>query len=299
MGRRDLPPLHALRSFEAAARHLNLTRAAAELRVTHGAVSRQVKLLEEHVGLVLFQRNNTGVSMTAEGRALFLLVRESFERIAEGLEEIHARRQAKVVTATVLPAFAARWLIPRLATFQRRHPDIEVRFSTSVRLVDLHRESVDIGIRYGRGSWPSLRARKLLAEELFPVCSPRLIDGNPPLHAPEDLRRHVLLHNRNPEGWQVWLEAAGLSGMRTTDPIYDDYNVVLQAAIDGHGVALGRSALVDEDLRSGRLARPFDLAATPDLAYYIVTPLGAIERSEVGAFIGWLIAAAEQPGSAS
>jgi LysR family glycine cleavage system transcriptional activator len=293
MGRR-LPPLNALRAFEAAARHMSFTKAAAELNVTQAAVSHQIKALEERLGLPLFRRLNRQLLLTDAGQAYLPEVREAFDRLASATDRLLTRDSTGVLTVTLLPSFAAKWLVPRLGRFREGHPEIDVRVSPSERLVDFAREDVDIGIRHGLGRYPGpLRADFLLAENVFPVCSPKLLEGPKPLRCPEDLRHHTLLHDDYHQDWRMWLMAAGVTSVDPSrGPRFDDSSMVLQAAIGGQGVALGRSALVATDLAAGRLVKPFDITLASPLAYYLVYPSATADRPKIVAFRNWILAEA-------
>ena len=296
-----LPPLIAVRYFEAAARHLSFTKAAQELHVTHSAVSHQIKALEEWLGVPLFRRLNRSLMLTEAGQAYARPVRESLEKLGEASRALRSREQTGTLTVSVIPSFAAKFLVPRLGGFRRAHADIDVRISASERLVDFAREDVDVAIRYGRGNWPGLRIDRLVRENIFPVCSPQLLAGPAALRVPADLLQHTLMHDSDwPESmWQRWLAVAGVKAEQLKPSLSFNYsNLMIQAAIDGLGVALSQEALVRDDLASGRLVRPFDIDMPGDYAYYVVTPEAAAERPKVKAFREWLlaeIAASEAP----
>ncbi len=291
---RPLPPLNALRAFDAAAHHLSFTRAAEELFVTHGAVSRQIRALEEWLGVPLFRREHRGVVLTAAGQAYAQVVREAFDGLAEATARLRDRERTGTLAVTTLDSFAAKWLVPRLARFRAAHPDIDVRLSSSDDVVDLVREGFDLGIRYGRGEYPGLEAERLMTEDLFPVCSPALC-AEKPLDEPADLRHHTLIHDDMRQDWRMWLMAAGLEDIDPTrGPAYVHSHLVILAAIQGEGVALGRGALVADDLAAGRLVKPFDISLPADFAYYVVYPPGALARPKVRTFRDWLMAEAER-----
>ena len=296
-----LPPLKAIRYFESAARHLSFTKAAQELHVTHSAISHQIKALEDWLGVKLFRRLNRSLVLTEAGQAYAKPVREAFERLADASRQLRARDQGGALTVSVLPSFAAKWLVPRLRSFRERHPDIDVRISATEKLVDFTREDVDVAIRYGRGNWPGLRIDLLLRENLFPVCSPKLLNGSPPLRTPADLVNHVLLNDFDwrEDWWVRWLATAGVGSDNPRRALSFNYsNLMLQAAIDGLGVGLSQEALAGDDLAAGRLVRPFDLSLSSDYAYYVVAPEAAADRPKVAAFRNWLLAEA-RPGGAS
>ncbi len=290
---RRLPPLNALRAFEAAARHLSFTRAAQELNVTQAAISHQVKALEERLGVRLFRRFNRALLLTDAGQGYLPPVREAFDRLAEATERLTARDAGGALTVSVLPSFAAKWLVPRLGRFREVCPDIDVRVAPSDHLTDFDREDVDVAIRYGAGKWPSLRADFLMTEDIFPVCSRALVDGPHPLRAPADLRHHTLLHDEGHRRWGVWLLAAGVTDIDPTrGTVFTDSGMVVQAAAEGQGVALARSALAAADLAAGRLVKPFDISMPAEYAYYVVCPEATAERPKVAAFREWVLAEA-------
>jgi LysR family glycine cleavage system transcriptional activator len=288
-----LPPLNALRSFEVAARHLSFTKAAAELNVTHSAVSHQIKALEEWLGIPLFRRINRGLVLTDSGQAYLKPVRESFQRLGEATHRLKAKGRSGPLTVSVMPSFAGKWLMPRLRRFRERHPDIDVRISATSQLTDFDREDVDIAVRYGRGVWANdLRVDLLMRETMFPVCSPKLLEGPIPLASASDLRHHTLLtdYDWRLDFWQLWLDAAGITDLVPQHALSFNYsNLMLQAAMDGLGVALSQNALAGDDLAAGRLVKPFDITLPTDYAYYVVTPALTAERPKIVAFRNWLL----------
>ncbi len=287
---RRLPPLNALRVFEAAARHLSFTRAAEELNVTQAAVSHQIKGLEAHLELKLFRRLNRALLLTDPGQAYFPPVRDALEALAQATKRLGADEQVGRLTVSTLVSFAANWLVPRLGRYRTLNPEIDVRVTTSDFHVDFARQDVDLAIRYGRGGWPGLDAVRLMTEEVFPVCSPALLRGGPPLRAPSDLDRYTLLHDEMREDWRMWLMAAGALNIDADrGPGFSNSNLVIQAAIAGEGVALGRSVLVADDLAAGRLVRPFDMSLPGEFAYYVVCPEADAKRPKVEAFRNWLL----------
>ncbi|HET6518976.1 MAG TPA: transcriptional regulator GcvA [Geminicoccaceae bacterium] len=306
MGRR-LPPLNALRAFEAAARHLSFTRAAEELHVTQAAVSHQIKALEEHLGVRLFRRLNRALLLTDAGQACLPGLSEAFDRMAEAVERLRVRDCAGPLTVSVPPGFAAKWLVPRLERFQELCPEIDVRVSATMRHVDFAREDVDLAVRYGAGRWPGLHAEPLLATEVFPVCAPTLPAGPRPLRTPDDLRHHALLHDDSAASipgypdWAMWLRAAGVAGGvdPSRGPRFNHANLVLEAAAAGRGVALALSAVAAADLAAGRLIRPFDLGVPTGFAYHVVCPPALADRPKVRAFCHWLRAEVERDGAAA
>jgi LysR family glycine cleavage system transcriptional activator len=294
---RGLPPLNSLKAFEAAGRHMSFAKAAEELHVTPAAISHQVKALEGHLGIQLFRRLPHGLLLTDAGRSCLPELGKSFDGIAAAIDDLRSREETGVLTVSVMPSLAAKRLLPALDRFQTRHPDIDLHIWATTRSVDLARDSVDVAIRYGRGHWPGLRADLLRTEELFPVCSPLLLDGPHPLKVPDDLRHHTLLHDlfwttsfagEFPD-WSTWLEEAGVAGIDPTRGLaLTPSDMVFDAAIAGRGVALGRSVLVETDLAEGRLVKPFDLSISLDFAYYVVCPETGADRPKVAAFREWI-----------
>jgi LysR family glycine cleavage system transcriptional activator len=294
---KELPPLNALRAFEAAARHLSFTRAAAELFVTQAAVSHQIKALESHVGVKLFRRLPRQLLLTDGGQAYAQALTDVFTRLARAtarLREPDATRRS-LLTVSVVPSFAARWLVPRLGRFRKLHPEIDVRVSPQSAAADFARDDVDVGIRYGGGRYPGLRSDRLLDDELFPVCSPGARRGKHALRQPRDLRHHVLLHDETYEDWRTWLAVAGVGIADGIDasrgPIFTDASMLIEAAMGGQGVALARRVLAESELRSGRLVRPFraELTLASDRAYFVVAPKATADQPRIKAFREWLM----------
>ncbi|MBR0967131.1 transcriptional regulator GcvA [Bradyrhizobium diazoefficiens] len=292
-----LPSLNGLRAFEAAARHLSFTLAASELNVTQTAISHQIRRLEEELGLRLFIRQNRALALTPEARDYLPGVRAAFNDLRLATDRLLRKDDDKVLTVSTLASLAAKWLLPRLTDFQEQHPGIDVRITTSTSLVDFQRDNVDAAIRYGRGQWPGLRADWLMADELFPVCSPSLLRGDKPLRRPEDLRFYPLLHtsNSNSDDWRLWLTAAGLPVDIARQPgiTFDMIFMTIQAAIDGIGVAMGRTSYVQDDIAKGRLVVPFKIALPADAGFYLVAPEGRREAPKLAAFRAWMIAATQ------
>jgi LysR family glycine cleavage system transcriptional activator len=287
-----LPPLTALRAFECAARHASFTRAAEELGVTQTAVSHQVKLLEEHLGALLFRRQPRRVVLTRDGVAWAHALRDVFERLHEANARlrIRAREGRPMVAVSILPSFGARWLVPRLGRFLEQNPGLDVRLSPTEQLVDFGVEAMDLGVRYGGGDYPGLVTEKLADDALIVVCAP-VLRAKRRLFAPEDLRRHVLLHDDARDAWPRWIDAQGLGGVDGRHGTeLSDSSMLVEAAVRGHGVALARFSLAMDDLAAGRLITPF-----PDvppmatgLAYYVVAPKENLSRAPVVRFRDWL-----------
>ncbi|MBM3585632.1 MAG: transcriptional regulator GcvA [Alphaproteobacteria bacterium] len=290
---RRLPPLNALRAFEAAGRHLSFTKAAAELHVTHAAISHQVRALEEHLGVPLFRRLTRAVKLTEAGRHLLPVLSDSLDAMAVAVRRVGGEGETGNLTVSLTPAFAARWLVPRLGGFQEAHPDIDVRLAPSVALVDFARDDVDLAIRYGRGAWSGVKSELLVTLDTVPVCSPALLDGARPLREPADLRNHVLLHDDVGENWRRWLVAVGVEGVDPSrGPKFGDENLMIQAAIQGQGVAVSESAIVAADIAAGRLVKPFDISLPSGAGYYLVYPAVAAGRRAVKTFRDWILAEA-------
>ena len=284
-----LPPLNALRAFAVAGRYLSFTRAAEELHVTQAAISHQIKLLEDYLGMRLFRRLNRALLLTEEGQSYLPAVTQALADLAVATERLQKHDVSGVLTVSVLPSFAARWLVPRLGRFRDAHPEIEVRIAPSDKLVQFEHDDVDVAIRYGRGVYPGLRADRVLTEKIFPVCSPQLLTGQHPLHRPDDLKHHHLLHDDITVDWRTWLLAAQV---RDVDPhrgtFFTDSSLLIQAAVAGQGIALARGVLAEDELAAGRLVRPFDLKLPAEFAYYLVCPETTAERPKVVAFREWL-----------
>ena len=287
---RRLPPLNTLPSFEAAARHLSFSRAADELRVTHGAVSRAVRNLEDHLGVQLMIRATRSVRLTPIGASFAAEIRGVLEHLAAATSAATGQTSG-IVSVSTIDSFAARWLMPRLSRFRRVHGDIDVRVATSERLADFVSDGIDIAIRCGGGQYPGLSAELLMKEDHFPVCSPKMLKGRYPLRRPADLARHTLLHDVFTVDWAIWLHSAGIDNVDPhRGPTFLSSDHAIQAAVRGEGVVLGRSALVADDLAAGRLVRPFELSLPAGFAYYVVYPQHALQRPCVKAFRDWLVA---------
>jgi len=282
-----------LRAFEAAGRLLSFTRAAQELNVTQTAISHQIRRLEEELGFRLFDRRNRALALTRDAQAYLPAVRSAFEDLQLATDRLRRPDKARVLTVSTLVSLAATWLLPRLASFQERSPDVDVRITTSTNLVDFQREDVDVAVRYGRGQWPGLRSDWLMAEDLFPVCSPALLAREKPLRQPQDLAHHTLLHvSTFKDEWRLWLTAAGISTDLATRPglTFDMTFMALQAAVDGHGVALGKTPYVESDLAAGRLVVPFDVTISAEAGFYVVSPHETADTPKIAAFRDWLLA---------
>jgi LysR family glycine cleavage system transcriptional activator len=289
------PPLNALRVFEAAARHMSFTRAAEELHVTPGAISQQIKALEDFVGGPLFRRTGRALLLTDAAQASLPALRDAFDRLDEAARILTARNDSRRLTVSVAPSLAAKWLAPRLDRFHERAPEIEVWVNADMKIVDFATDDVDLAIRYGPGRYAGLEAELLMSESILPVCSPRLLLGDAPLRSPDDLRRHALLHDASPDReissptWAMWLKAAGVEGVDATRGAkFNQSSLVIEAAVAGKGVALAKQTLALADLEAGRLVSPFNLSTPSTFSYFIVHPAHKGRNAGVKAFKKWL-----------
>lgn len=288
-----LPSLNGLRAFEAAARHLSFTNAAQELNVTQTAISHQIRRLEEELGLRLFVRQNRSLALTPKAAEYLPGIRAAFQDLRFATDRLLHKDDDKVLTISLMTSLASKWLLPRLSAFQEQHPEIDVRITTSSELVDFRRGDVDAAIRYGRGQWAGLRADWLMADQMFPVCSPALLKGPNALKAPEDIARFTLLHTSGyADDWRVWLTAAGLPAGIAKQPglTFDLSFMTVQAAVDGIGIAIGHTAFVQDDIVKGRLVAPFDMTLPEDAGYYFVAPQEKTKVPKIVAFREWLMA---------
>ena len=292
---RRLPPLNALRAFEAAARYESFTRAAEELCVTQGAVSHQVKALEAELGLKLFNRERQRLIITEAGRTYLAVVRDAFDRIDMGTQRLLQRQNTGVLTVSTSPNFAAKWLVHRLGRFAEAHPDIDLRVSASLHHVDFAREDIDVAIRHSEGPPSELHMTRLCAEELFPVCSPVLLKEGQTGVDVADLSRLTLLHVNDRRDWGRWLETAGITGLDPSrGPVLNQASMAIDAAVDGQGIALARTALAIRDLINGRLIRPFAVSLPVSYAYWIVCPKATAKLPKIEAFSTWLLTEAAE-----
>jgi LysR family glycine cleavage system transcriptional activator len=292
---RRLPPLAALRAFEAAARQLSFSRAAEELRVTHGAVSHQIRSLEEYLGLSLFRRLPRRVVLTEPGEALFSKVRTAFDLLEMSTEQVTAAYRQRPLVVSCIATFSMRWLIPRLHEFHARYPDIDIRLSAPDSPVDFPRDDIDVSIRVGPVAWPGhIEAVPFLAEAFGPVCSPALVHQHPLAH-PGDLQQHTLLHTESRKSaWNDWLQAAEVTTVDpTTGKRFETFYFLLQAAASGLGVAIGPHPLVAEDLTTGRLVAPFGFVPS-GLSMYLLYPKSRAQNPQLVAFRDWLVGAGEE-----
>lgn len=319
----SLPPLKSLRAFESAGRQLSFRKAAAELHVTPAAISHQIKLLEDHLGVQLFRRMTRAVELTDVGRTLLPRLNEAFEHVAQAVNSVRCYQDTGPLSVCAPPLFGAKWLTPRIGSFVDSFPDIDIRLSTSMQLVDPRRPGLvptageceadppDVTIRYGNGRYPGCQVDRLFEVSFTPLCSPQLLTGKRPLRKPADLRHHLLLHddlNRISDGWanwEHWLRAANadeVDGKR--GPHFSLPQLCLDAAIDGSGVLLGAREVLAQDLAAGRLVAPFDITVETRAAYYVVSCAQDANHPKVAAFRRWLLkearkvsSAAERPGT--
>ena len=287
---RRLPPLNSLKSFEAAGRLLSFTRAANELNVTQAAVSHQIKVIEDFLGLSLFIRYPRKLALTEQGRSLLPEVIEAFDRVSNAIGAISQEPSSKMISVRLAPSFAAKWLSPRLKYFWLQHPEIDLCLYHAHPAVEFDREQIDIAVTYGKGDWPGVVADPILSLDFYPVCTPDFMSNDRPLSNINNLRYYSLLHDANYECWSDWLKLAGLQAINANKgTIIDDTNVLIQAAVDGQGVALGSSTFVQELLDSGRLIKPFDITLVNEFAYYVVCPEAHLKNPSVQAFKDWLL----------
>jgi LysR family glycine cleavage system transcriptional activator len=291
---RRLPSLNAVKAFEAAARSKSFTRAAEELFVTPGAVSQQVKALEAELGLKLFSRERQRLVITEAGREYLAVVREALDQIALGTERLVRRQRFGVLTVSVSPDFAAKWLVNRLGRFAEAHPEIDLRVAANDHRVDFVREDVDLAVRHGDGQWPALEVVRLCSERLFPVCSPKLIRGRKRPTSASDLLKYPLLRLDDWTTWGRWFEAAGVTTPVMPGPVLNRASMLIDAAIDGQGVALARTALAAWDIVHGRLVRPVEVSLAMANTYWIVCPKATASTPKIAAFRQWLLAEAAQ-----
>lgn len=293
---RRLPPLNAVRAFEAAARHRSFTRAADELFVTQGAISHQVKLLEEWFGFLLFDRHKRELHLTRKGEAFLPSIRSMLNELHEATRAMLDEESGQLLCVSVAESFAVNWLINRLNTFSALHPDLDIRLTSQNQIDDFGNvvgeegsNWVDLRIRYGRGKWPGLHVTKLFDEEMFPVCSPKLIEAKGDLKSLEDLSRFVLIHDDMQMSWESWLRSAGSSqAVSSRGPKFSHSHMALQAALNGDGIVLGRSVLTRDYLEKGELLRPLNLSIPAEHSYYLLCQERMISNPKVKAFSSWL-----------
>jgi LysR family glycine cleavage system transcriptional activator len=302
--RYHLPPLGFFQGFEAAARTLSFTKAAGELFITQSAVSRQIKTLEEHLGVALFDRRPRALALTEKGQDLYRVATDVLERLQAATDQIKAQNRTRQISITTTTGFASLWLIPRLQRFTRLHPDIDVRISATTDMLNLERSLVDVAIRYCKPEAAPDGAIRLFGEEVLPVCSPTLLrDISRPLRVPQDLAHQVLLHFDFPGAekmvmdWGTWLTALGIGDLKAAGALhFSQYEQMIQAAISGQGVALGRQPLVNELISSGALAAPFHEAVVGTRAYFVIESALGAAKPHVREFCAWLINEVKRDG---
>jgi LysR family transcriptional regulator, glycine cleavage system transcriptional activator len=304
----QFPGLRSLRAFNAAARHLSFTKAADEMGVTPAAISHQIKELEDQIGVALFTRTSRSMTLTREGEILSAAAAESLDTLSRAVKRIKRLENRKVLKVSASPSIAAKWLVPRLDRFLDQSPGAEVRVDVSTTALDFERDDVDIAIRFGQGRYPGLKSDLLFTDKIFPVCSPRIITKEKPLAQPKDLLRHTLIHlEYEAQGvvwpnWKMWMLAAGITDFDDKRGMhFGQTSLTVQAAIDGHGVALGDSNLVADDISEGRLVKPFELSlrAPSQFAYHVVSPMDTTNNPLVEAFRQWALSEAKETTSKS
>jgi len=287
---RQLPPLNSMKCFEAAGRLLSFTNAAKELNVTQAAVSHQIKVIEEYLGVPLFIRHPRRLTLTDQGKVLLPNIVKAFDRLSIAIESVSQEQPSNMVNVRLAPSFAAKWLSPRLKYFWLQYPEINLNLFHAHAAVDFEREEFDLAVTYGRGKWPNVISEPLLSLDFFPVCSPAFMKNDKPLSELDNLRYYTFLHDANYECWAEWLVLAGANHIVSNKgTIIDDTNVLIQAAIDGQGVALGSTTFVEDHLKSGRLVKPFDITLRNDFAYYVVSTEQKLLNPAVRAFKDWLL----------
>lgn len=288
---RKIPPLNWLRAFESSARHLSFTAAAQELGLTQTAISKQVKNLELHFHVLLFQRRARSLILTKAGETYLPKVRDAFDRLSVGTEEVFGNRQAELLTIRVSVGFSAYWLGPKIGDFRTRYPSIDFRIVSSVWNNDADESDVDLEIRYGSGDWPGFKCERLTIENIFPICHPKLMEGIAPLKHPEDLESHTLLHvDGYEEGWATWLKAADLPATISGTGLHFDTSILsFEMAKTSHGVALGRSSLTSIVLAEGRLVAPFDLVVPIKEGFHLLTPKRKSIHPDAQYFTDWVL----------
>ncbi|ARU86662.1 transcriptional regulator GcvA [Pseudomonas sp. M30-35] len=292
---RKMPPLNALRAFEATARHLSVKNAAEELCVTPGAVSQLLKTLELNLGVKLFHRVNRGIFLTDIGQAYLPPVRNAFRQIIEASSRIASAEETGILTVSVTSFFASAWLVPRLTQFQNNNPEIDLRVVTNNQLVDFSRDGVDVAIRHGLGVYPGLASHRVLAVDIVPVAAPKLVDrlGRPA--SPADLTRWPHVHDAERKAWHRWFQSQGVEEVGPLrGPSFDDSGLLVKAVLAGQGVGLLPAAMVATELAQGQLVRVADITLLEDFAYYLVYPEARHDRPKIAAFRRWILDSAAE-----
>jgi len=294
--RRDLPPFSALRAFEASARHCSFKRAAEELCITQSAISHRIKELEVYLGVPLFHRLTRKVELTGRGRDYLADLGDVLDRMEGATQHVRDNGMRGPLSVRATPAFASRWLLPRLGSFTDSYPGIELHISTLLTPADFATEDIDVAVQWGRESRAGLRTDPFLETSSYPVASPGLLRGGPPLRHPNDLRHYTLLREEVDDAWPQWLARAGAERVDAgKGPRFEHCELALQAAIEGQGIALTFAALAGADIAGGRLVRLFAIELPPTTIYSIVTPEAWSKRPRIAAFRNWLIAEAQKP----
>ncbi len=290
--KRSLLPLNALRAFDAAARHMSFKQAADDLAVTPAAISQQIRSLEEILGVELFRRTNRSLVLTEAAQLSLTALREGFEKLEQAVDTITDTKASRVLRVSVSPSFASKWLVPRLASYYECHPHAVVKISATMQITDFKAEDVDLAIRYGAGNYEGLHVEELLRETVFPVCSPALLQGKDSVC---DILHHTLIHDESSVSdesmptWPMWLKAAGIQTPECVPALhFNTHALAIEAAVAGRGVALARSAIAEEDMKAGRLVKPFGKATPVNFAHYIVCPEDKLKNERVQEFICWL-----------
>lgn len=292
---RKLPPLNALKAFEAAARHLSFTRAADELFVTQAAVSHQVKGLEEFLGVKLFIRRNRSLLLTPEGQTYFLELKEIFDHLVQATDRLKSASERGSLTISLPPSFAILWFVPRLSRFREAYPEIDVRIRAVDEVDGSLTDDVDVAIYYGAGKWPGLKAYKLHNEYLLPVCSPLLLNGTKPLREPKDLLNHTLLHDETRNAWKDWFKLVGIDKNKGDNgPVFSHSNLALKAAVHGQGIALANNVLVKPEIDAGHLIQLFPEALPREKSFYLVCRDSQSEIGKIATFRNWLLKVVEE-----
>ncbi len=287
---RKLPPLNALKSFEAAGRLLSFTQAADELNVTQAAISHQIKALEEYLGVSLFIRYARSLSLTEQGKRLLPEITGAFDSISTISDDLTLQQHSNTVSVRLAPTLAAKWISPRLKYFWMRYPEIDLSMYHAHPAVDFKKEDIDIAVTYGHGQWPDVIAEPLMALDFFPVCAPEFLTTDKPVNDLENLSYYTLLHDGGFDSWTDWLRLAGKEELTPTKGVLiDDTNVIIQMAIDGQGIAMASTLFVADHLVSGQLIKPFDIVLENDFSYYVVCPKESLEKPAVKHFRDWLL----------
>jgi len=293
--KRSLLPLNALRAFDAAARHMSFKHAADDLSVTPAAISQQIRSLEEFLGVDLFRRTNRSLVLTEAAQLSLAPLKEAFELMEQSVDILTDSKTANHLRVSISPSFASKWLVPRLASYYERRPDAVVKIDATMQVTDFKVEDTDICIRYGHGNYPGLYVEEILRETIFPVCSPELKESGIFAECPSAILKHTLIHDDSTveddsaPNWSMWLKAAGVENPGGMPALHFNNNALaIEAAVAGRGIALARSAIAEEDLKAGRLVKPFGEGVPIDFKHHIVCPKDKLKNERVLEFIDWL-----------